>query len=491
MIEQKLPSDLSILPQAGTTYLCLHGHFYQPPREDPFTHILPIEPGATPFANFNEKITSECYRPNVEEGNFEAISYDMGPTLAAWLEKAHPDVYQGIIRADQLHRARYGVGNALAQAYNHTILPLATTRDKWTQILWGLQDFRHRYGHDAHGMWLAETAVDLESLDILAQCGITYTVLAPWQAAEAIDPTELYILPLKDGRSITIFFYNAPLSGGVSFDWTTTSNADVFAASYLPNHVVQSKNETGEAQIILIATDGELYGHHKPWRDKFLSYLIRHGAPEYGFTVCSLERYMLMYPAHREVPLRVPSAWSCAHGVARWSTGCECTEGDGSWKKFLHQALVNLAEQSNQLFERHAGEALNDPWAARNDYLPLRNGWESAESFWKRHGKQQRVPDDTQLAQRTIQLLEAQYYLQYSFTSCGFFFEDLDRIEPRNDIAFARRAISLMWQALGIDLQHSFLEDLQAAKSWRTAVTGADLYRQLPPVAPGLLPSLS
>jgi hypothetical protein len=200
---------------------------------------------------------------------------------------------------------------------------------------------------------------------------------------------------------------------------------------------------------------------------------------------------MLMHPARREVQLRVPSAWSCVHGVARWSTGCECTEGDGSWKKFLHQALVNLAEQSNQLFERYAREALSDPWAARNDYLPLHNGWESVESFWTRHGKQQRVPDDVQLAQRTIQLLEAQYYLQYSFTSCGFFFEDLDRIEPRNDIAFARRAISLMWQALGIDLQHDFLEDLQVAKSWRTAITGADLYRQLPPVAPELLPPLS
>lgn len=491
MIEQKLPDSLSTSPQTGAVYLCLHGHFYQPPREDPFTHILSTEPGAAPFANFNEKITSECYRPNVEEGNFEAISYDMGPTLAAWLEQTHPDVYQGIIEADHRHRERYGVGNALAQAYNHTILPLATTRDKRTQILWGLQDFRHRYGYDAHGMWLAETAVDLESLDIMAQCGITYTVLAPWQAAMPIDPTEPYILPLKDGRSITIFFYNAPLSGGVSFDWTATSNADVFAASYLPNHVVQSKHESGEAQLIVIATDGELYGHHKPWRDKFLSYLIHHGAPEYGFEICTLERYMLMHPATREVQLRVPSAWSCAHGVARWDTGCECTEGDGSWKSHLRQALTHLSEQGDALFERSAAKTLSDPWAARDDYLALHNGWESAKNFWARHGKQHRTPANKQLAQQALLLLEAQYYQQYSFTSCGFFFEDLDRIEPRNDIAFARRAISLIWQALGIDLQRGFVQDLKEAKSWRTGLTGEDLYRQLPVVKPELLPPLA
>lgn len=491
MIEQTLPGHSLTVPQTGLAFLCLHGHFYQPSRENPFTHILPVEPGAAPYANFNEKITAECYRPNVEEGNFEAISYDLGPTLAAWLEKAHPDVYQGIIEADHRHMQRYGVGNALAQAYNHTILPLATTRDKRTQIVWGLQDFRHRFGHDAHGMWLAETAVDLESLDLLAEYGITYTVLAPWQAATPVDPTEPYILSLPSGRSMTVFFYNAPLSGGVSFDWSATNNAEIFAASYLPQHLVESKRLAGDPQLILIATDGELYGHHKPWRDKFLAYLISHGAPAYGFEVCTLERYMLMQPATREVQLRVPSAWSCGHGVARWDTGCECTEGDSHWKGPFRQALVSLAQRGDALFEQYAGETLTDPWAARDGYLPLRNGWETPESFWTRYGKKQCLPDDVQLAQRTLLLLEAQYYQQYSFTSCGFFFEDLDRIEPRNDIAFARRSISILWQALAVDLQQDFLKDLRAAQSWRTHLTGADLYKQLPSVQPGLLPPLS
>src|SRR2546421_3704680 len=461
MIEQTIAEDSHSRPQEEVTYLCLYGHFYQPPREDPFTGIIPVEPGATPFANYNEKITAECYRPNAEVGNFEAISYDLGPTLAAWLENAHPDVYRQILAADYQHRMRYGVGNALAQGYNHTILPLANRRDKLTQILWGLSDFRHRYGHDAHGMWLAETAVDLECLDLLAQCGITYTVLAPWQAATPVDTTQPYLVSLPGGRSITVFFYNGPLSGGVSFDWNTTSNADLFAASYLPGHLVKSKSEAGEAQLVLIATDGELYGHHKAWRDKFLRHLVQSGAPGYGFEVCTLERYLQMYPATQEVELRVPSAWSCGHGVARWDTGREWTEGDSRWKGEFRRALNNLAERGDQLFEQYASETLSDPWAARDAYLELHNGWMTPEHFWQQFAKEGRLPAQQALAERTFQLLEAQYYQQCSFTSCGFFFENLDRIEPRNDIAFARRAISLYWQATGFNLQQGFLTDLQ------------------------------
>jgi hypothetical protein len=487
MLESRITGETEIRTQGGA-YLCLYGHFYQPPREDPFTGLLPIEPGATPFANFNEKITAECYRPNAEAGNFEAMSFDLGPTLAAWLEQAHPHVYARIIDADRHHLQRYGVGNALAQVYNHTILPLASSRDKRTQILWGLRDFQHRFGRKASGMWLAETAVDEETLDIMAQCGVTYTVLAPWQAASPIIPTEPYIIPLSAGRSMTIFFYNAPLSGGVSFDWNTTNNAETFAAHYLPSHLNEDMRLAGEAQLIIVATDGELYGHHKPWRDKFLTHLIAYGAPASGFEVCTLERYMRMHPATKTVALHAPSAWSCGHGVARWDTGCECTEGDSRWKGAFRQALVHLSERGDALFEQYAGEALSDPWAARNAYLAVHHGWQTPESFWAQHGKQGRPPADAQLAQRTLLLLEAQYYQQYSFTSCGFFFEDLDRIEPRNNIAFARRAISLIWQAVGVDLQQGFVQDLRAAQSWRTQHTGADLYRQLPIVKSGLLP---
>jgi len=477
----------SLNTTVGLANLCVHGHFYQPPREDPFTGLVAQEPGAAPYSNFNERIAEECYRPNAEAGNFAAMSFDMGPTLGAWLERAHPDVYQRILESECQHMQRYGVSNALAQAYNHTILPLANARDKRTQIVWGLQDYRHRYGHDAHGMWLAETAVDMETLDILAECGIAYTVLAPWQAAADIDRTEPYSVRLHSGRTITVIFYRDPASGEVSFHDEVTQDANQFVRDELFKHLNQGKCAVQQPQLLLIASDGELYGHHKPYRNQFLSWLLHKSAAAYGFEVCALERYLRQHPARREVQLQVPSAWSCAHGIARWSTGCSCTQGDGSWKGLLRQALTNLSEQASNLYERYAAETLYDPWAARNGYLALRNGWESAEGFWARYGKHD-VTNDITLILRTHHLLEAQYYLQLSFTSCGFFFEDIDRIEPRNNIAFARKAASLMWQALGVDLQQGFVQDLQQARSWRTQRTGADLYRELPVLPQGLLP---
>jgi alpha-amylase/alpha-mannosidase (GH57 family) len=469
-------------------FVCLYGHFYQPPREDPFTGHIPREPGATPYENFNEKITAECYRPNADEGNFAALSFDLGPTLAMWLEQQHPDVHQTIVEADRQNVARYGTGNALAQAFNHTILPLAPTRDKRTQISWGLADFEHRFGHRAEGMWLAETAVDLETLDILAEQGVKYTVLAPWQSATPVDPTEPYRVWLPSGRSIVVFFYNGPLSGGVSFDWDATTNADSFAASYLPNHLNEEKVARNEDQLIVVATDGELYGHHKPWRDRFLAHLVGEGASSVGFEVVSLSRYLRDHQPTHEAELRVPSAWSCAHGVARWGGGCVCTEGDSSWKPALRHALDDLATRLNEIFERETSGTLYDPWAARDAYLSLRNGWMSADEFWTQHGKNDGRPLGKVAEEHTLQLLEAQYYGQWMYTSCGFFFEDLDRIEPRNDIAFARKAISLVWQATRLDLEADFVRNLAAAQSWRTGLTGASIYAQLPPVAPDLLP---
>lgn len=472
-------------------FLCVYGHFYQPPREDPFTGKVPQEPGAAPYANFNEKITAECYRPNAEAGNFEYISFDLGPTLAMWMEQYAPEIYARIIAADQQSVHRTGHGSALAQVYNHTILPLATARDKRTQVAWGVADFLHRYGHAPEGMWLAETAADLDSLEALVEAGIQYTVLAPWQAAEEIDPTEPYWVRLPSGRSIAAFFYNAPLSGGVSFDWNMTNNADSFAASYLPRHLNQGKEQRDQPQIITVATDGELYGHHKPWRDKFLSHLVRNGAPAYGFEVCTLGTYLAHFPPTREVRLHTPSSWSCHHGVLRWSDGCRCTEGDTSWKPALRRALNHLGERGDALFEQSLASVVEDPWAARNEYLALRSGWMKPETFWARHGRHGRAPRAMAEECRALMLLEAQYYQQCMYTSCGFFFEDLDRLEPRNDIAFARRAISLYWQATQNDLQPEFLALLAQARSWRRGTTGADLYLQLPPVNQDLLPKVS
>ena len=478
---------------ADTThqFLCIHGHFYQPLREDPFTGRIPHENGATPYDNFNEKITAECYLPNAELGNFDTISFDVGPTLATWLEQEHLDIYRRIIDADHRARERYGVGNALAQTYHHAILPLATARDKRTQIIWGLLDFSFRFGHPAEGMWLAETAVDLETLDLLAEQGVRYTVLAPWQAAERIDPTESYLVKLPSGRSITVFFFNGPLSGAVSFDGSATSNADTFTIEALPRQLNPEKKARGEDQLIIVATDGELYGHHKPFRDRFLSCLTREAAPAHGFAIISLGRYLSAHPPVREVGLATPSAWSCAHGVDRWSAGCSCTEGGTAWKPALRAALHRLSERLDEIFERYTATTLLDPWALRDIYIALRNGWTTPDpdAFLTRHGRQCKWSfPNRSLSTKTRQLLEAEYYGQCMFTSCGWFFEDLDRIEPRNDIAFARKAISLIWQVTGIDLQQDFLADLAAAKSWRTALTGADLYLQLPRLAPEQIP---
>lgn len=471
-------------------FLCIYGHFYQPPREDPFTGRIHTEPGAAPFENYNEKITEECYRPNAKAGNLAMISFDLGPTLASWLERRHPDVYQAFIDADRQHRQRYGVGNALAQAYNHSILPLATTRDKRTQIRWGLDDFAHRFGHPADGMWLPETAVDQETLSILAEEGVRYTVLAPWQAAEPITPGEPYRVALPGGRSITVFFYNGPLSAGVSFQDEVTSNADIFMATHLRKQLDEAKVTRGEDQLIVVASDGELYGHHKPMRDLFLRYLLRDSAPSQGFEVTSLGRYLETHPPQRTVTLRMPSAWSCAHGVARWDTGCDCTEGDASWKHGLRTALNHLAVRLDTLYAERTATALTDPWVTRDAWLGVRNRWMSGREFWMRYGAKSRRPLRRVRGEALKQLLEAQYYAQAMFTSCGFFFEDLERIEPRNDIAFARRAISLAWQATHVDLQSEFLADLTKTRSWRSGRSGADLYRELPPVPEGALPPL-
>jgi len=470
--------------QMGFVNITIHGHFYQPPREEPFLGVIPVEPGAAPFANYNEKICAECYRPNAEAGNFEYMSFNLGPTLASWLERAHPDVYQHIMEADRRQH------NALAQAYNHTILPLMSERDKKTQVRWGIQDFCHRFGRAPQGMWVAETAIDLATLDVMAQLGIQFTILAPWQVNEPVDPTEPYRVRLREGRSLSVFIYN-DLSGAVSYNDDATADANAFAASYQQTYLNKEKATAGRPQMHVIATDGELYGHHKPFRDKFLTHFLQRSAQAYGLEVCSLERYLVAHPATREVTMCEPSSWSCRHGVARWSSGCECdgttTPEQRAWKPALRRALEQLQQEGDALFEDYSGIVLENPWEARDDYMALRNGWETPERFWERHARSSRCAiEQVQMAQN---LLEAQYWLQAASTSCGFFFEDLDRIEPRNDIAFARRAISLIWQATGYDLQQGFLRSLQYSTSWRTGRTGAGIYHALPTVPRSLLPA--
>ncbi|MBI4495188.1 MAG: DUF3536 domain-containing protein [Chloroflexi bacterium] len=461
----------------STWHLCVHGHFYQPPREDPFTGQVPAEPGAGPYHDFNEKIAAECYRPNARLGNFERLSFDLGPTLAWWLERHDPETYQAIVAADRRNVARFGQGNALAQAYNHTILPLATYQEKRIQVAWGVADFRHRFGRRPEGMWLAETAVDGETLGVLADFGLRFTILAPWQAqTHDLDTSEPYRVPLPDGRSIAVFFYHAPLSGGVSFDPGLTSNADVFVGADLPRHLRPEKMARGEPQCLMIATDGELYGHHQVFRDHFLAHLLQISAPAAGFEVLWPARYLERFGVRREVHLWDASSWSCHHGVERWRGGCACTEGNGSWKWHLRHALNRLASKIDCLYELEAKDLLRDPWPAAEDYLGLRLGDVSLGQFLAAHAARRLSHS---LVQKLSLLLEAQYYRQLMFTSCAFFFEDLDRLEPAKVIAYGARAALLVREATGLALDESFVLDLRAARSWRTGRTGADLYAQV------------
>ena len=295
---------------------CIHGHFYQPPREDPFTGVIPLEKEANPFANFNEKINAECYRPNAELGNFGALSFNLGPTLAAWLEGHDARTHQRIVEADGRNRAAHGVGNALAQAYHHTILPLALRRDKETEIIWGIADFHHRFGHEPLGMWLPEMAVDRETLEVLAGQGIAFTILSPHQAKGQLDGAGPYRVSLPRGRKITVFFRDDVLSNRLAFDPELTRSARGFAENCLAGPYGPSGK-----RLQLIATDGETFGHHQQGRERFLHDLLFTEAPRAGYEVTFLGRYLREHPPTKEAEIVDGTSWSCGHGVARWGEG--------------------------------------------------------------------------------------------------------------------------------------------------------------------------
>jgi alpha-amylase/alpha-mannosidase (GH57 family) len=454
----------------GQRYLAVHGHFYQPPREDPFTGRIPRERGAEPFHDFNEKIAAECYGPNAELCNFERISFDLGPTLASWLERHEPETYAAIIAQERAHFERYGHGNGMAQVYNHVIMPLATAHEQRIQVAWGIADFQHRFGHTPDGMWLAETAADSATLGMLLDYGIRYTVLAPWQAAGPIDPMEPYWVTLDDGRRITAFFYNGELSGRVSFDSSLTTNADVFGLKDLPRHIDKDRAARDEAQLILIATDGELYGHHLQYRDKFLAHLLQVSAVSRGFEVTSLGRYLAAHPPRKEVALAEATSWSCHHGVERWRGDCECIDEDGQWKWHLRQALTRLSARIDTLYEAAARKLLRDPWIAEEEYIWVRLGAMSRADFWARHACKPKAGQ-----RRAFALLETQYYRHLMFASCAWFFEDLDRIEPRNAIAYGLRALREAERLHGVELLTAYTSDLRSARSTDSGRSGADL----------------
>jgi alpha-amylase/alpha-mannosidase (GH57 family) len=454
--------------------ITIHGHFYQPPRDDPISGLIPFEVGAFPYKNWNERIHAECYLPNVQLGNFERISFNIGPTLFSWMKKFDPSATRLIVEQDSKNIRQNGVGNAMAQSYHHTILPLASREDKITQVKWGIADFEHHFGHKPIGMWLPETAVDMETLDILAEHGIEFTILAPWQAKPAhLDVTEPYRVALSAGNSITIFFYHQGLSTGVSFNPQLTVNADDFIRNVVIPTYVGDKEQRGEPQLLIIASDGELYGHHQHFRDRFLAHLINGASYDAGLEKTYPALWLKKYPVKRWVSIRDDTSWSCLHGIERWRGDCECTTGDGSWKRYLRQAFNRLANEIDNVYVGKMAQLQIDPWKLRNSYIYVVLGELTVDDLIFQNAG--RRLEENVLEQVRL-LLNAQWERQRIFTSCTWYFDDFSRIEPRNSIAYAAQAVRLTYLATGVDLSAIVKANLKRVISQQTGVRGDTIF---------------
>jgi alpha-amylase/alpha-mannosidase (GH57 family) len=446
---------------------CIHAHFYQPPREDPLTGIIPPEAGAAPYSNWNERIHAECYRPNAELRNFEQISFNLGPTLGNWMQSHDARTYSKIIQQEQANYRHHNTGNAIAQAYNHTILPLASTQDKETQVAWGIADFQHRFGHQPEGMWLPETATDYETLEILARRGIKFTILAPWQAeSREPDPSEPYRVRISHHQHINIFFYQRELSAKVSFDPAATINADTFAKNILSSHFNTEKTRRDEPQLILVASDGELYGHHQRQRDRFLARLVDGATSSLGIHATYPSIWLKKFPPRQEIRIREQTSWSCHHGINRWAGGCACTPGGGAWKTQLRIAFNRLAEALDWIYLDEVQPFVDDAWLLRNRYIEVMLGKVTLTALLAQLTSAKTLTSAQ--VQRIAILLEAQRERQRMYTSCGWFFDDFDRIEPKNNVACAAQVVRLVKLATGINLAPSLQADLSQITSART-----------------------
>jgi alpha-amylase/alpha-mannosidase (GH57 family) len=474
-------------------YVCIHGHFYQPPRENPWLEAIELQDSAYPFHDWNERITAECYLPNATSrildgkgritrihNNYSKISFNFGPTLLAWMEEKAPEVYRAILAADRESQTNFsGHGSALAQVYNHMILPLANGKDKFTQILWGLRDFERRFGRAPEGMWLSETAVDLESLDIMARMGIRFTVLSPYQAHQVrrfrgrnwidvsggrIDPSRAYALRLPSGRRMNLFFYDGPISQAVAFE-KLLSNGENFAARLMSAF---SDSRTWP-QLAHIATDGETYGHHHRFGEMALAYALQHIEADENTRLTNYGEFLGKHPPNHEVRIFENSSWSCVHGIERWRANCGCNSGTNpgwnqEWRAPLRQALDWLRDTLAESCDGKGRRWLNDPWAARDDYIGviLDRSPESLEKFFHKHAP---FPLADMDRVRALKLMEIQRHAMLMYTSCGWFFDELSGIETVQVIQYAGRAVQLSEELFGDSLEPQFLERLEKAKS--------------------------
>jgi alpha-amylase/alpha-mannosidase (GH57 family) len=488
--------------QQKEVYLVIHGHFYQPPREDPYTGEIDLQDSAYPWHDWNERITDECYRSMVFSrvlngfgkierivNNYEYISFNFGPTLLVYLEKYHKKVYEKILEADYNSRNRNnGHGNAIAQAYNHMILPLASDRDKITQIEWGLRDFEKRFGRTSEGMWLPEAAVNDIVVQFLIDYGIKFVILSPHQVEKVkvgqnwvdvskgdIDFSKPYILKEPNGE-IVVFFYNGYLSHAVSFNHLLRS-AEGFKSAILS----QVANINSQKVFLSIATDGEVYGHHEPFGDMCLSYLVTTNEIEKVFNFTNFANVIDIIKPTQEVILKkghnsLGTSWSCAHGVDRWYRDCGCTTGsqpgwNQAWREPLRNAFDYLRDELYSLAEVTIGSYLKDIWKARNDYIDLvfirssltPNQWEKhIEDFLSSHKAQELTKDQRETV---LKFLEALYNEMLMYTSCGWFFADISGIETVQVMRYASYIFYLLEDHIRPEVKNRFLEILSKAKS--------------------------
>ncbi len=480
---------------AHDKFVCIHGHFYQPPRENPWLNTIEVQDSAYPFHDWNDRITSECYSRNAaarilgEEGriedivnNYSRISFNFGPTLLQWMKNRAPEVYYSILDADRKSQALFsGHGSAIAQAYNHTIVPLSNARDKETQILWGIRDFEYRFERKPEGMWLPETAVNTETLEVLATHGIRFTILSPYQAKRVrkigtkewsnamgaqIDPRRPYRCTLPSGKTIVLFFYDGPVSQGIAFEGLL-NDGEAFANRLVDQ--LDNAKDNPEPQLMHIATDGESYGHHHRYGEMGLAYCLHHIEEQAGVGLSIYGEYLEKYPPKYEAEVIENTAWSSTPHLERWSEdGGGNTGGrpdwNQQWRKPLRAAFDWLRDKAAVVYEQEMSVFVDDPWATRNDYVRVvldRSHENVADFIYQQTGKNLSHSNEVKF----LKLLEIQHHAMLMYTSCAWFFDEVTGIETIQDILYAARAIQLHHDVCGDDLEAEFIEHLALAPS--------------------------
>ena len=474
-------------------YICIHAHFYQPPRENAWLEAVELQDSAYPYHDWNERVTAECYAPNsasrILDGdgrilqivnNYSRISFNFGPTLLSWMEQKSPAVYQAILAADrESQRLFSGHGSAVAQAYNHMILPLANRQDKYTQILWGIRDFESRFGRHPEGMWLPETAVDLQTLEVLAELGIKFTILSPYQAGRVrplggrawrkvdggrIDPSMAYAVRVASGATMNVFFYDGPISRAIAFE-DLLADGKRFSERLLGAF----SDARTWPQLVHIATDGETYGHHRAYGDMALAFALNYIESSKLARLTNYAEYLEKHPPTQEAKVIGNSSWSCVHGVERWRSDCGCNSGGHSgwnqqWRAPLRQAFDWLRETVAPRYETEARKLFEHPWETRDAYIDvvLNRSRDNVVSFM--NGQAKRELSLVEIV-NGLKLLELQRYLMLMYTSCGWFFDDLSGIETVQVIQYAGRALQLAGQLFPDDFATPFLDLLAQARS--------------------------